>query len=96
MASFTSLQQAKDFLNQKAKEYTYDLDRKWGRCSESSEGYIWCNNLAGVIDMLLPYSSTDHFVTEALNDFIANGYIEPFIQGGIKITPKGYQNIGAW
>jgi len=93
MGNFTSLQQAKNFLNQKAKDYTDDLERKWEKCSE---GYIWCNNLAGVIDMLLPYSSTDQFAMAVLSDFEANGYIEPFIQGGIKITPKGYQNIGAW
>mgnify|MGYP000903600461 CR=1 FL=1 len=93
MRSFASLEEAKDFLNKKATKYTDDLERKWEKCSE---GYIWCNNLAGIMQVLEPYSLLDPFAQEALRNFKANGYIEEFIQGGLKITPKGYQNIGAW
>lgn len=93
MKSFSNLQDACNFINQKALDYTRKLEQS---CSTCSEGYAWCTNLAAIVSMLNPYDPADQYAKQAIDNFIAEGYLESLRSGGLKITPLGYQSIGKW
>lgn len=93
MKSFSNLQDACNFINQKVLNYTQKLEQSYSRCSE---GYAWCMNAAAVVSMLNPYDPADQYAEQAIRNFITEGYLEPLRSGGLKITPLGNQSIGKW
>lgn len=95
MQPFATFQDACTFINQEALRYTNNLSSlKYSRCPN---GYVWCMNFAAVINMFDPYNPADQYAKQAIDDFIAKGYLESLKNfGGLKITPLGYQNIGNW
>lgn len=94
MKIFLNLQDACNFINQKALLFTNNLiSQGYSRCPE---GYAWCTNYAAVVSMLEPYGPADQYAEQAINNFITEGYLELLRSGGLKITPLGYQSIKKW
>ncbi len=93
---FQSLQEAKEFINCEAEKYTRRL-LKLGQ-SIGSTPYIWHNNQVGVMDMFMNngHNFSENYAIQALDDAVIAGYIDNFGPGGLRITPKGFQELGHW
>lgn len=94
-------------VNKKASDFTSDM-LKHGRSSEKelkeselhdeNVGYVWLKNEGDFFDN---FCNPDNAITrnnalQLRNKLIKQGYIVLFGFDGVKITRKGYENIGHW
>lgn len=96
-----------DFINRKALDFTNDMPRHGRSPKEELEeselrdknvGYLWLINEGDFFDN---FCNPDNAIArknalQLRNELIERGYIVLFGFGGVKITRKGYENIGHW
>ena len=96
-----------NLINKKALEFTNDMDShgrfpeeelEMSELNDENVGYVWLKNEGDFFDN---FCNPDNAITrnnalQLRNKLIKQGYIVLFGFDGVKITRKGYENIGHW